>query len=53
MKRLYKWLETQPKEFVDEVNSSKLLGDGWFSLDELRELDEKFNPEDVTCKKNN
>ena len=43
---LDKWLETQPKEFVDEFYKSEMLGDGHFTIDELRELDDKYNPED-------
>lgn len=45
-KPLDKWLATQPKEFVDEFYKCKMLGDGSFTIAELRELDSKFNPED-------
>lgn len=43
---LFKWLRTQDKEFVDDVNKNELRGDGQFSMKKLRELDEKFNPVD-------
>jgi len=43
---LYKWLIKQEKEFVDDVNKNELYGNGQFTISELRELDEKFNPVD-------
>lgn len=43
---LYKWLKTQPKEFVSDVNKNELYGDGQFTMKDLAELDNKFNPED-------
>lgn len=43
---LAKWLKTQPKEFVDDVNNNELLGNGQFTIESLIELDNKFNPED-------
>jgi len=43
---LARWLKTQPKEFVDDVNNNEILGDGYFSLEDLIELDRKYNPED-------
>lgn len=43
---LYKWLEKQDKEFVDDVNKNELYGDGQFTMKQLCELDEKFNPVD-------
>lgn len=43
---LARWLKTQPKEFVDNVNNNELYGDGQFTLESLIELDNKFNPED-------
>ncbi len=45
MKPLYKWLATQPKEFVENVLNNEMLGDGYFDVDKLRELDEMYNPE--------
>lgn len=41
----YKWLKEQPKEFVEEFYKSELTGNGEFELDDLIELDLKFNPE--------
>lgn len=46
MTPLERWLATQPKEFVDDVNNNKMFGDGHFDINKLRELDDKFNPED-------
>jgi hypothetical protein len=43
---LYKWLKTQPKEFVVNVNNNELYGNGQFTIEELCELDKKFNPVD-------
>lgn len=43
---LSRWLATQPKEFVDDVNNNELYGDGQFSIEKLCELDEKYNPVD-------
>lgn len=40
------WLEKQPKEFVEDVLDNKVLGDGQFTLDRLRELDQMFNPDE-------
>lgn len=40
------WLLLQPKEFVDDVSKNEMLGDGYFALDNLIELDCQFNPED-------
>ena len=46
-KALLDWLKEQPKQFSDAVfESPDLLGDGQFSVEKLRELDDKFNPED-------
>ena len=46
-KELVAWLKEQPKQFSDAVfESPDLLGDGQLSVDKLRELDDKFNPED-------
>lgn len=44
--RFLKWLATQPEEFVNDVVNNKKLGDELFTVDKLRELDAKFNPED-------
>lgn len=44
---LFIWLETQPKEFVDEIFNNRLLGDGQFTIEKLRELDDYFNPEEI------
>ena len=44
---LFKWLQTQPIEFVDNVNKNELLGNGEFSIQSLIELDELYNPEDI------
>lgn len=44
--RLAEWLKTQEKEFQDEVNNNMdMLGDGQFTVEKLRELDNKYNPE--------
>lgn len=43
---LYKWLKTQPKEFADNVGNNELYGNGQFTIEELAELDSKYNPED-------
>jgi len=43
---LYKWLLTQPEEFVRDVSNNDMLGDGYMTIDKLRELDEIHNPED-------
>lgn len=42
--KLIDWLKTQPKEFAEDVLSKEMLGDGHFTIEELRELDLKFNP---------
>lgn len=46
MRPLDKWLATQPKEFVDDINNNEILGDGYFTINDLIELDNKYNPED-------
>jgi len=43
-KKLNEWLITQPKEFAEELKGKDILGDGMFTLEELCELDRKFNP---------
>lgn len=45
-KKLIDWLKTQPKEFVDEVVNKDVLGDGYMTLEKLRELDDKYIPEE-------
>lgn len=47
MKPLEKWLEEQPKEFIDNVRNNEMFGDGDFDIAQLKELDEMFNP-DIT-----
>lgn len=40
--RFSEWLKTQSKEFIEELKNDKPIN----NLEELRELDEKYNPED-------
>ncbi len=40
------WLKTQPNEFALDVNKNEMLGNGYFTVADLIELDLKFNPED-------
>lgn len=43
-KELEEWLKTQPQEFIEEVISYEdELGNGLMTIDELRELDDKYN----------
>lgn len=44
--KFLEWLTKQPKEFVEDVLDNKVLGDGQFTLDRLRELDQMFNPDE-------
>ena len=43
---LYRWLQTQPEEFVKNVLDNGDVRHGILTIDQLRELDEYFNPED-------
>ncbi len=43
-KKLNDWLQTQSKEFAEELKGKDMLGNGVFTLAELCELDKKFNP---------
>lgn len=45
-KKLIDWLRTQSKEFVDEIVSKDVLGDGYMTIEELCELDKKYIPEE-------
>ena len=40
---LNRWLGTQPKEFVDEIDRDSMYGDSYMSIEKLRELDIKYN----------
>ena len=40
---LNRWLGTQPKEFVDEIDRDSMYGDSYMTIEKLRELDEQYN----------
>ena len=44
--KFYDWLKKQPKEFVSDFANNDLHGNGEFTIDDLIELDCKYNPED-------